>query len=489
MSSNRNSSPQTSASSDQRGPSGIELLFLIAAALMIFGSSWLLGARHPWSQWTLLGMGSLLLVAGAGLYRQRSNTGRIGGRAWWGWKVSAGALLFFVAYVGIQSANISSTPEIVENDCRLIPKEHIAWLPSSVGGEFDGMVHGMIHTENAARYLLVYSAAALGALGLVLGVQSASTLNRIIGILLVHGLVSSLVCIAHQISGSTKVLWIEGDPLQFLGSPFFFNKNQNAAYQTLLSAWMLSWSAASWRNRPWSSLVLSTAAVGGLIAIRSRAGLVFACVLLAMWLWESRHGLYGFLRKNAAAGTACLLAAAVALGAVFSYSGGATTVDRLATKENPISYVIHGDTFRRLLHEVALEMVADKPWLGWGAAGYFYAYASYETRVPEMVQNRVNFRYFRLLPSADGDWYQFLVEFGIVGTALFAAIFLPHLIRWLAVVASRRTTEILPMLASLLLLYHGLIDQTFRNSGLLFLFLATTFLVTKSSLLKASSAR
>lgn len=454
---------------------------------MIFGSSWLLGARYPWSQWTLLGMGSLLMITGAGLYRQRSKSGRIGGQPWWGWKISAGALLCFVAYVGIQSANISSTPVIVENDCRLIQRGHIAWLPSSVDGEFDGMVHGMIRTENAARYLLVYSAAALGALGLALGVQSASTLNRIIGILLVHGLVSSLICIAHQISGSTKVLWIEGDPLQFLGSPFFFNKNQNAAYQTLLSAWMLSWSAASWRNRPWASLILATAAVGGLIAIRSRAGFVFACVLLAMWLWQSRNGLYVFLRKNTAAGMACLLAAAVALGAVFSYSGGATTVDRLATKESPVSYVIHGDTFRRLLHEVALEMVADKPWLGWGAAGYFYAYASYEARVPEMVQNRVNFRYFRLLPYADGDWYQFLVEFGLVGTFLFAAVFLPHLIRWLTVLASRRTTEILPMLASLLLLYHGLIDQTFRNSGLLFLFLATAFLVTKSSLLKASS--
>jgi len=454
---------------------------------MIFSSSWLLGARHPWSQWTLLGMGSLLMAAGSVLYRQRTKSGRIGGRSWWGWKVSSGALLCFVAYVGIQSVNISSTPVIVENDCRLIPKEHIAWLPSSIGGKFDGMVHDMIRTENAARYLLVYSAAALGALGLALGVQSAATLNRVIGILLVHGLASSLVCIAHQISGSTKVLWIEGDPLQFLGSPFFFNKNQNAAYQTLLSAWMLSRSAGSWRSRPWSGLVLATAAVGGLIAIRSRAGLVFACVLLAVWLWRSRNGLYAFLRRNTAAGTACLLAAAVAIGAVFSYSGGATTVDRLSTKESPASYVIHGDTFRRLLHEVALEMAADKPWLGWGAAGYFYAYSSYEARVPEMIQNRVNFRYFRLLPYADGDWYQFLVEFGLVGTALFAAVFLPHLIRWLTVVASRRTTEILPLSACLLLLYHGVIDQTFRNSGLLFLLLATAFLATKSSLLKASS--
>jgi hypothetical protein len=448
---------------------------------MIFGSSWLLGARYPWSQWTLLGLATALLITGGWLHGSRVKAGRIGGKPWWGWRLSAAALVGFVLLVGIQSVNISSTPVIKDNDCQLLPKEHVAWLPSSVGGEFDGLVHGMIPTENASRYLLIYSAAALGAMGLAFGVQSASTLKRVTLILVVHGAISSLICIAHQVSGSTKVLWIEGDPLQFLGSPFFSYKNQNAAYQTLLCAWTMSWSLGQIAARPrlaWSLVLLG---LGGLVSIRSRAGMLFGAVLMVVWLFQMRGRLREMFLARPARALMALAAGVALLGSVVWFSGGSKTLQRLGTAEASWSYLVHGDKYRRLIHEVAIEMVKARPWYGWGAAGYFYAYASHERLVPEMASNRPGYSYYLLIGHADGDWYEFLAEFGIIGTALFALVFLPHVLRWARLLFSRRSTELLPMVACLLLLYHGLIDQTFRNSGVLFLLLASVFLVTRST--------
>ena len=463
--------------------STIELVFLIAASAMVFGSAWLLGCRFPWSQWTMLALGAVLFAAGTGLYFNRRAESRIGGKPWPGWWIVSAALLGFVGYVGIQSVNIAHLPTIRGNDCVLAENPHIGWLPSSVGGDFDGRVHRIIETENAARYLLIYGASALGALGLILGIQAASTLRRLLLVLAVHGAITSLICIVHQASGSTKVLWLAGDPLAFLGAPFFFNKNQNAAYQTLLCGWTLAWGLMNAARHPRRSWGLAILGLAGLVSIRSRAGLVFAAVLGLLWLWRQRGAFRALFIARPLRLIGGAVAAAVLLGAVLWSTGGSGTLRRLGTAEATASYLVHGDKYRRLLHEVALKMFGDRPWFGWGAAGYFYAYASYEHRVPEMAANRPGFSYYLLVGHADGDWYEFLAEFGVVGTGLFALIWIPHLQLWLFRRRLAAKELVLPGVAVGLLLYHGLLDQTFRNVGVNFLLLASSVLVSKGALL------
>jgi O-antigen ligase len=100
-----------------------------------------------------------------------------------------------------------------------------------------------------------------------------------------------------------------------------------------------------------------------------------------------------------------------------------------------------------------------------------------------MAANRPGFSYYLLVNHADGDWYEFLAEFGVVGTGLFVLIWIPHLQLWLFRRRLATRELLLPSIAVGLLLYHGLLDQTFRNVGVNFLLLASSVLVSKGALL------
>lgn len=468
----------------------VEKVFLACATAAVFASSWLLGERYPWAQWTMLVLCALSFLTGTLVFLLGGGSGARSFDRWGGWWVSGLAAVGFASFVGIQAFNLSHTHEIGDNNCVLTPIPHQPLLPSSVSGPFAGFAHGFIEMENASRYFLIYGAAILGGLALMIGVQSRKCLQILLVVLLVHGILSALICVAHQWSASTKVLWIQGDSLMFLGAPFFFNKNQNAAYQTLLAGVMLFFagrcvvSEGGWTRL--SGVVLFAVAELGLASIRSRAGLLFAGVLGVAWLIQQRKTISGWWRSSRL-GMAVVLSMLIATGSVALWkTGGFSTVQRFGDETVSASVVLHGGKYRQLLHEIALEMFKDRPWYGWGAAGYFYTYAQHEKKVPAMAANRPGFSYYLLVGHADGDWYEFLAEFGIVGTTIFAVIWLPHLVLWKRRRLWKNPLLFAPAVAVLAILYHGLIDQSFRNVGLLFLHLATAVLVTKLTLLHQS---
>lgn len=457
----------------------VEIAFLGAVAAALFGSCWLLGCRAVWSQWVLFALCAAVFTTGIAHYVHRHRSGRIGGFAWSGWGLATAALAGFVLYVAIQSQNISHHPFFGKNDCWLVPQEHSQWLPSSVGGPFNGLVNGFIPTENAGRYLLIYGTVFLGTVGLILGVQSPTTISRITHLLVIHATIAALVCILHQASGSNKVLWISEDKSLFLGAPFFHYKNQNAVYQLLLFAWVLHWSREALGRRPWLVLSVCLVNAGGLFSIQSRAGLLFGCILLAVWAWTLRDPLMLYLRYRQKQAIPVFLVGVIALAAVFGLTGSRRAVERFGNLEPSLALILHGDTFRRLSHEIALEMFKDRPVLGWGGGAFLYTYATYEERVPEMAANRPGSSYYLLSRHADGDWYEFLVEYGLLGTGLFLLFWMPHFALW---IRSRSTIQSGPLflaLAAGLLFYHGLIDQTFRNPGVLLLLFTTVVLTSK----------
>jgi O-antigen ligase len=283
------------------------------------------------------------------------------------------------------------------------------------------------------------------------------------------------------------VLWIRGDPLLFLGAPFFFYKNQNAAYQTLLTGWILAWWALRCARRPLSSplsgLLLFGVAELGLASIRSRAGMLFAVLVGAAWLFYQRRVLMRWWRSHRVQAPMAVLVLVVAAGTALWTAGGAATIRRFGEEGDLVRVGVHGGKFRFLQHQIALEMFKDRPFYGWGAASFLYNYARYEGRVPEMASNRPNYSYHLLTPHADGDWYEFLAEFGVVGTSLFALAWLPHLVFWVRRRIWGESAVFMPALGAVLVLGHGFIDMVFRNVGLLFVLAITVALVTKSRLL------
>lgn len=465
-----------------------EEAFLFIAGVSIFASSWLLGVRFLWAQWILFGLCLATGLLGLRVFQISHRHHPRCAEPWAGWKVSGVAAIAFVTFVGVQSANVAFIPQCDVNNCVLIPVPHVAWLPSSVGGPFDGWLNGFIETENAARYLLIYSAAALGCLGVALGTQSRFGLRTLGTVLVVHGLLSAVICIAHQASGSTKVLWLKGDPVLFLGAPFFFYKNHNAAYQTLLTGWVLGWLAWTSVRKPVRSPTLGFAlfvlAEVGLASIRSRAGLLCAAVLGAAWLFSQKRVLTQRWRSHRVVVSLVLIVLAMAVGTAMWQTGGAGTVRRFGQEGDLIRTGLHGGKFRFLQHQFALEMFKDRPWFGWGAGSFLYNYAGYDARVPEMASNRPVYSYYLLSPHADGDWYELLAECGVVGTLLFAGVWLPHLALWWRRRIWRDPGVFLPALAAVLVVGHGLVDSVFRNAGLLLLLGVCVVLITKRVLLR-----
>jgi O-antigen ligase len=468
------------------GLSTIETAFVGVTAATIFASSWLLGGRFLWAQWIILGLCSTSFLLGLAVFVTSCRSTVRAIPDWKGWSAASLALVGFVAFVGIQAANVAYVPLVQGNSSILTPVSHLAFLPSSVGGPFDGVVNTFVDAHNSARYLLVYGAVVLGSLAVILGVQRRPAARVLVTVLALHGLVSAVICVAHQWSGTTKVLWTVGDPIQFLGAPFFFLKNQNAAYQTLLTGWVLGWwfQASTRRPRPstWMGVLVFVVAELGLASIRSRAGMLFAGILAFCWVFYQRDVVAAWWRRRrvmTAVGAAALVV--VVLG-VLAHTGGIATLRRLTGEGDLVRVGLHGGKYRMLLHQIALEMYKDRPWYGWGSGSYLYVYASYEGRVPEMARNRPNYSYYLVGAHADGDWYEFLAELGIVGTGLFALIWVPHLLLWGRRRIWARPDLFMPALAVLLVLLHGFIDVSFRNIGLLWLLSVTAVLVSKLAL-------
>jgi O-antigen ligase len=208
--------------------------------------------------------------------------------------------------------------------------------------------------------------------------------------------------------------------------------------------------------------------------------MLFAGVLGVAWVLHQRHALDQWWRDRRAVLVVVLLVSVGAAGAALFRAGGLDTLRRFGAEADLLRVGPHGGKIRMLEHQVALKMFNDRPWFGWGAGSYLYNYAGYDAAVPEMASNRSGYSYYLLNPHADGDWYEFLAEFGIIGTLLFLFIWLPHLIWWVRMRAWAGPAVCMPALAVGLVLGHGFIDSVFRNLALFLVLGVSTALVTKS---------
>jgi O-antigen ligase len=133
------------------------------------------------------------------------------------------------------------------------------------------------------------------------------------------------------------------------------------------------------------------------------------------------------------------------------------------------SAVFTGGNFRPLQHQVAWAMVRDRPWFGWGGGSYLYLSPAYAPRVPEMMHalrsQRQNHR--PIFPHADGDWLEFIVEYGLVGAALLVTIAAGWLVWVLGRIRSLGTASLVMAAGVMLVLAQALIDPVLRNPAVL----------------------
>lgn len=366
---------------------------------------------------------------------------------------------------------------------RLEPLPHRVWLPTGIAAPFDRAPGGLLLFANAWRHLLVAAGVVLPLAALARLPRRPPVVRALLGLLFAHGVVFSLFAFAHNLSGSTAVLWLVSDANFHLGAPQFPFKNQQGAYQLLLlavgcSLWFLPAELRPWpalrRRRLW--FALGTVAIFlGTVSTRSRFTLAAALLLVAgaglLSLWTQRERWRRLPRY-------ALALALPATALLLVLPPVRTTLVRFGELARDPGALLAGGSFRQILHRIALEMAQDRPWFGHGAGAYLPLFPLYQARVPAYMAAITRDHPTTNRPAhthADGDWLEFAAEYGLVGTALFAA---PWCV-WLNTLRRTRTRTLAALLLAagpLVVLVHGWIDFVLRNGAILALAAAMALL-------------
>ena len=247
----------------------------------------------------------------------------------------------------------------------------------------------------------------------------------------------------------------------------------------LLACFSCIYATVFWRQRTvlWRLLVLAAAALGALASLLSgsRGGwlsllLVLPMLMVLVRMYRPRY--FGRLLLGCAA-LVVALAAVVACMPRFS-----ERVDEVY--QNVHTYLVAGDSSTSLgirleQYRLALQMIGEKPWLGWGMHGY----------VDEM-HRRVDAGAFgpaiREYNFIHNDFLDIWVKLGVPGVLLQAALFASllwlfwptrrRMARWVADSTAWREAMLLRILGSLvpaMYLVFGMSQQFFvHNSGIVF---------------------
>jgi O-antigen ligase len=317
-----------------------------------------------------------------------------------------------------------------------------------------------------------------------MGVNTVSRVRLALEWGVMHAALFSALALAHNLSGATLTYWKFYDPVYRLGGPQFPHDNQQVAYQLLLLTGVLAAGFAGGEARPfaqqrWRRLWLLGAIAlvyAGTVTCRPRSGLLLGTVLVVAAL-----ALRGVRAKpehrRRVAWFAVAAAGALAL-ALTTVRPLRETVARFGEFSRQPSTVFTGGSFRPLQHRVAWAMVADQPWLGWGGGSYLYLSPVYAPRVPELMQALRNQRqnHRPVFPHADGDWLEFIVEYGVAGAALLVTIAVSWLVWMLGRIRLLGTSSLVMAAGVLLVLAQALIDPVLRNPVVLATLAATAWL-------------
>jgi hypothetical protein len=391
--------------------------------------------------------------------------------------------------LAVQASNPSHVVVLEGTLWRLDPLPTNAALPQSLAGPFDGIAGDFLPYRNSARFILIFGTAWLYAAGLALGFYEKADARRWALCVGVNGLLMAAVCLVHRAMGADLTLWHFRTTFDFTHSPIFFYKNHNGAYLAASLAVVLGLAAserAGATRRFWEcgalGLWVATVAVNSRLAtgIATLWGLGYLGWRLRLRIADCRKTQTEASFDGWSLWRRILLFAAIfgGIGWVLAKTGGTDALARFDQAwRAPVAFLQGGST-REMLREVGGYMWRDRPVWGWGGGAFLYLFNTYHVHVPELAaqiyreQPQLN-RFFG--PTANCDWIEFLVEYGVVGVALMigaAGILFLVWCRW------RGWSD--PVSLALIcgptgMVLHAYFDYILRNPALLLLAAGSAF--------------
>jgi len=267
----------------------------------------------------------------------------------------------------------------------------------------------MVEVARLASYALLYSV-------IVNNLRGRTSAHNVLTAVVLTGAFLSVYGIYEVASGSEKILWVEKRAFQgSIGAVTgtYWNRNHFGGFLVLILPLGLGMALHEVSDRRWRGAafygVLSAAVLAGLVGTFSRASWIGAIAALALM------GLLALLGSSLPkANKLGVLAGAAALTLLVAGLAPWKAVDRaLSTFEarDP------SKAFRYQVLLSSLQMIRDRPFLGFGPGTFQYAWRAYRLPRPESMGDAVH---------AHNEYAQFGAEMGVLAPFLLLWLLFAH---------------------------------------------------------------
>ena len=335
----------------------------------------------------------------------------------------------FLGYILIQYLNPSIIQVFGEKSWWVEPinPSLSAYLPSSVKADYDPM--------NALRTFVIQVSAISLTCGILVGIQRKRTALIILWSFVISGVAMSFLAILQKLSGSDKILWmVEVANSNPWGT--FAYRNQAAAFLilvTLVSGLLYFINkrhslGKSKISMPHILIFLFIFVLSGSIWLSlSRSGIILGIVLFVSFLSLALlnallSGINPRFWSNLGVGGLFLCLGMVLISELSDWQ---EFKDRSVKLEVIMEDIESYD--RYLSSKATWEMFQDRLTFGWGAGSFRYIFPIYQKEYEQLwhfYDHRKQPYGRKIYNYAHNDWMQFLAEYGIVGGALLACVFL-----------------------------------------------------------------
>ncbi len=399
----------------------LERTFLGLACVHLVFLPWAFGTMHGWSQTVGLALSALSLVLSL-LPRRYEGELTTGGNFTlhsWPRLLKFPPFWLGLALLGLmlaQALNPWWVWERNETVWWLRRVTDIEWLPASIDAPFE--------RSNAWRQLLIHGSAWLTVCALWIGITRRRSLQILLGVLVVNGLMLAAAGFVQRMTDTRKLLWIREFPgADSFGS--FVYRNHAGAYLGLAAAAALG--LAVWHffegrrrmSRSTPSALWFVAVVVLIFAVLfsfSRGAIITLAVFLA-------GAVAAFLIVRAASPVPStmprLVTAMVALAILGTVGWVVRRVDftEITRRMETLSKIERDESYisRKLARDSAWQMLGDHWQRGVGAGGFRHLF-------PEYIKDKpaIHARGALFWEHAHCDWLEIPIELGLAGALLIA---------------------------------------------------------------------
>ncbi|MGF1483302.1 MAG: O-antigen ligase family protein [Opitutales bacterium] len=464
------------------------LLVLPILAVAVVFPGWNAGGITVWADWVYLGLGAAgmvaLLLPMPGRERERQWRLRPADNlmrllrfpVFW-----LGLLFFF--YLMLSLSNYWAVFHSNGLVWWLVSVEPIGWLPSSIEAPYGA--------HNSLRLMVQWSGPFLLVCVAWVGLVRSRVVTGLLLLAMLNAVAFTVVALLQQISDTRMILGLVpyGPNLTPYGT--FINANAAAMFLYLHLALALGMTLSFVRRTQAGadnfagliySVICATVIAVGLVGSLSRGALLFGGLIIGAFILAAllrlKNGTPSERKRLFVLIAGGVLATSTALAFFFQRdtekleSEAASLVSALRNPAEEVRLKIIG---------TCLQMYLEKPWLGWGANSFRFAYPEFQRTSPALVDEEGNITSH--FDYAHTDWLQVPIEFGLLGALPLLLMLLWWLFQAVRYRYNFSSANGFMLFGAALAFAHAAFDFVFYNPPILMVFAFWVSLAVRQLLL------